>query len=226
MVAVLWQSTLLACAVAVTLLVWHGLSPTVRCWVWRIVAIKLLVMPFWTVDLPLPSWLAVASPPVRDVATDSGASGPMPQASAVASPERAATQETMQVASTTVRPPPQLTWQAWLMAMWLVVIGAQVVRLGWQQMQLRRLLGMARPAAAGIRRLVDESCEQLRLVHKPEVCVTDVEVSPFVCRVHRPLLVLPASIANADVETQLRQIVLHELRTRGGTIWPGAGLRT
>ena len=54
--AVVWQFALLV-AVA-TLIAWllRRSSPVVRYWLWQIVAIKLLLMPFWTFAIPLPSW--------------------------------------------------------------------------------------------------------------------------------------------------------------------------
>ena len=54
--AVVWQ---LAAVVAIaTLIAWllRRSSPVVRYWLWQIVAIKLLLMPFWTFAVPLPSW--------------------------------------------------------------------------------------------------------------------------------------------------------------------------
>ncbi len=54
--AVIWQ---LAAVVAIaTVLAWllRRSSPIVRYWLWQIVAIKLLLMPFWTFAVPLPSW--------------------------------------------------------------------------------------------------------------------------------------------------------------------------
>lgn len=46
--AVAWQSTLLVLTIAILLQLLKNTPPAARCWVWRIVALKLLVMPFWS----------------------------------------------------------------------------------------------------------------------------------------------------------------------------------
>jgi hypothetical protein len=60
--AILWQSTLLAAVTAGVALLLRGTSPVVRYWLWQIVAIKPLLMPFWTWAIPLPSWAGGARP--------------------------------------------------------------------------------------------------------------------------------------------------------------------
>jgi hypothetical protein len=54
--AILWQSALLASVVAGVCWVLRRASPGVRYWLWQIVAIKLLVMPLWTLAIPLPGF--------------------------------------------------------------------------------------------------------------------------------------------------------------------------
>ncbi len=45
--AILWQSTLLVALVTLVALLARRASPRVRYWLWQIVTIKLLLMPFW-----------------------------------------------------------------------------------------------------------------------------------------------------------------------------------
>src|SRR4051794_7081831 len=56
--ATLWQSVLLAAVVAILAGALRREAPAVRYWLWQIVAIKLLLMPFWTstlnIDWPIP----------------------------------------------------------------------------------------------------------------------------------------------------------------------------
>ena len=58
-----------------TLIAWllRRSSPVVRYWLWQIVAIKLLLMPFWTFAIPLPSW-AESRPPEQSAAFQPAAS--------------------------------------------------------------------------------------------------------------------------------------------------------
>src|SRR5262249_45250895 len=53
--AVVWQSTLLIGAIAlVAALALRRSSPALRFWVWQILALKLLLMPFWTCAVAVP----------------------------------------------------------------------------------------------------------------------------------------------------------------------------
>ena len=54
--AVLWQSLLVAGMVTIACHLLRRANPAVRYWLWQIVAIKLLVMPLWTVSVALPVW--------------------------------------------------------------------------------------------------------------------------------------------------------------------------
>ena len=65
--AVLWQSALLVALAAVVAWLLRRSSPVVRYWLWQIVAIKLLLMPFWTLAVPLP-WWAGSRPPAPSAA--------------------------------------------------------------------------------------------------------------------------------------------------------------
>ena len=61
MFAVLWQSTLLIAIAALVSWCLRRSSPVVRYWLWQIVALKLLLMPFWTFAVPWPAWTAPRS---------------------------------------------------------------------------------------------------------------------------------------------------------------------
>ncbi len=54
MTAVLWQSTVVILIVTVAALVLRRASPRLRYWLWQIVTIKLLLMPFWVLAIPWP----------------------------------------------------------------------------------------------------------------------------------------------------------------------------
>jgi beta-lactamase regulating signal transducer with metallopeptidase domain len=103
----------------------------------------------------------------------------------------------------------------------MAAITIQLTRLLWQQQRLRTVLATAQPAELAIRRLVSECCQRIQIARVPETRVTQLEVSPFVCRLNRPILVLPRSITESASALQLRQIVLHELAhlQRGDLVW-------
>ena len=55
--SILWQSTVLALVVAGISFRLRHASPSVRYWLWQIIAIKLLILPLWTLTVPQPSFL-------------------------------------------------------------------------------------------------------------------------------------------------------------------------
>jgi beta-lactamase regulating signal transducer with metallopeptidase domain len=207
--AVVWQSTLLALLVAVLLRAWRGLSPAARCWIWRVVAIKLLVLPFWTLSVPLPRWWAVPSTSAPETVQQILAADSVVQPDPALEPAHEVEPVVRQI--TPMRALPKPTWQAWLAGIWLAVVALQLVRIGWQRRELRRLMAASRPAEERLRQLVAIGAAELGLGKTPEVRITDVEVSPFVCGLAQPYLVLPESLTDSHLASQLRQIVLHEL---------------
>src|SRR5438445_494609 len=53
----LWQSTVLALVVAGINSRLRDASPSLRYWLWQIIAFKLLLLPLWTVAVPWPGFL-------------------------------------------------------------------------------------------------------------------------------------------------------------------------
>jgi beta-lactamase regulating signal transducer with metallopeptidase domain len=211
--AVIWQSTLLVIAVSAVLLVWRGLPPALRCWAWRIVAVKFLVLPIWIITIPLPLHPSAVPKSVGIASAAETANATFEEIEApTTARQRIGTSSTSAIsAAVSIERSTRLNWQAWLVAGWLVVIAIQSARTVWQRIQLRKLLATARPANEAILRSVVSGCDQLQLASVPEVLVTDVDVSPFVAWFRRPVLVLPAAMADTYNAWQLRQIVLHEL---------------
>ncbi len=168
--AILWQSTLLVIAVAAVAFVMRRTSPRLRFWLWQIVAIKLLLMPFWT-------FAPTAAPP--------------------AVPGRADLLG--------------LSWQSWLLGGWCVVVTLQISRLAWQRVRLSGLLERASPADGRVQQLVGDAAEKLGLRCNLRAVLTEFDCSPFVCGILQPVLVLPRDVLNSLDETQLRQVLLHEV---------------
>ena len=54
---VLWQAVLLAIVAWLACAMLQRASATIRFWIWQLVAIKLLLIPFWTIVVPYPTWL-------------------------------------------------------------------------------------------------------------------------------------------------------------------------
>src|SRR5262245_60538200 len=132
--AVLWQSTILVIVVAlVAAIVLRRSPPAVRYWVWQILAIKVLLMPFWSYAIPLPQFLV----PARDEAAldvpPAALSEKMQGEPAIAPtgdpPSAIAAPFHQEVAEIPSSPRVAITWQAWLLLGWALVVAAQVARL-------------------------------------------------------------------------------------------------
>jgi hypothetical protein len=222
--AVLWQSALLV--VLAALLGWclRRSSPVVRYWLWQIVAIKILLMPFWSLAVPLPAWAhiswALGTPPGPSVS-------PQP-------PEIQPPGELADDPSRLLRPHqfplPQregtepiprspslgdvwaaISWEAWLMAAWLAVIVWQVLRLLRQRLWLARLLRKAVAADGELAQLVAELASSIGLRHPPAVLCVGGDCPLFVCGLWRPRLVLPSPLMSSLGPAERRQVILHEL---------------
>ena len=213
MLAVLWQSTLLAIVIALAALAARRSSPAVRYWLFQILAIKLLVMPFWTIAVPWPDWFAadpdesrIAVAPGDAAAGDRQPLGPEPVIDPLPSPADEAVP-----ARTEPHWLSQIGWPAWLLVTWAAAVGAQALRIAFQRRRLSRLLDQSTPAGDDLAARVADVARELNLPRVPAVRLTHVDCSPFVCGLRRPVLVLPATLTAALDETQLRHVLFHEL---------------
>jgi beta-lactamase regulating signal transducer with metallopeptidase domain len=104
-----------------------------------------------------------------------------------------------------------MTWQAWLLFAWGVVILCNLGRLIRQRNRLARFLRQSAPADAVLAGLVEETAGRLGLRHRPQAVVTDADCSPFVCGIRRPVVVLSRKLAASLSTSELGQVLLHEL---------------
>src|SRR5262245_31409092 len=192
--AVLWQSTILV------IVVWRS-PPAVRYWVWQILAIKILLMPFWSYAIPLPQFLVPAReeaaldvPPAVHSERMQGEPALAPTSdppSAIAAPPH------QEVAEIPPSPRVPITWQAWLLLGWGAIVAGQVARLVWQRRRLNRVLQQAVPAERPLAEAVRDAAAQLALRHAPRAVLTDVDCSPFVCSVRQPVIVVPRKLSTS-----------------------------
>ncbi len=228
LVAVLWQSTLLAALVAAACWALRRQSPRIRYALWLLLAAKLLVLPLWSVGVELPEQIAAV--PTAPAPVNEAASFVPPPSSSTPNPSET-TPATRSVPTAPASPPsPAVTWQSWLAALWLAVVLAEVARTAWQFHRLRRMLAAAQPAPPEIAALVAECAHKLELKSPPATRLIDGEGSPLVCGLLRPTLLLPAATLAAFDGAALRQIVLHELahirRRDLWTVWIILAMRT
>lgn len=213
-VSILWQSTLLILVVALILHFCGAIPPAIRCWAWRLLALKLLVMPFWATGVPVlsPTATQPVAPALSSDALAAAMNSPVPEplgdfwaASAADSESRAA------MPGQVTEPTVPIAWQSLVAVAYAAIVGLQLGRFVWQRFQLRKMLRTTDLAPNHIANLVNDCGQELGLRRPPETRVTAAETSPFVCCIFHPLLVLPKSLTSDAESPHLRPIVLHEL---------------
>ena len=213
--AVAWQSAILVAAVALLTGLFLGRAPpSIRYWVWQILALKLLLMPFWTFALPLPQLTYTTH---VNSTFDAGKDfAPEPVAPGTPRREIGSPPDVAKEASDAGHPMisprlPRVSWQSWLLVAWSGVVLGQIGRLFWQRNRLQRLLRDSTPGESALAGLIAELAAQIDLGKAPRVVLTGSDCSPFVCGVRNPVLVMSARLAPSLSPTELRHVVLHEL---------------
>lgn len=190
-------------------------SPALRYWIWQIVLLKLLVMPFWVYAVPV-AWLPPAPEPAPIVVPvpESAPSDPVRitiDSEPETRPPVPITTDDVEPVSFPIAPTPRVSWAVWLVLAWCAVVVLQALRIALQRFRLAQLLARGTPASAAIANAVEEASHNLGLASVPRALLTSENVSPFVCGTLRPTLVLPSMIASSLPPEQLRQVLLHEL---------------
>lgn len=215
--AVAWQWALVVLVVAIPAQ-WflRKQGPALRYWVWQIVLLKLFLMPLWTYAIPV-AWLPA---PPRLPAEDPVSPILIPEMSPrrpieIVEPGDAPPPATLSAETAppqpSAPPSPRLSASAWLLVGWGAVVALQIARLVAQRARLARLLREALPAGASLAREVAGAAASVGLTSPPRVLTTERNVSPFVCGLFEPRLVLPGELANSLSPDQLRQVLVHEL---------------
>lgn len=218
--AVVLQSTLIGLGIAAIANWVPKSAPSVRCWLWKIVAAKLLLMPFWVFAVPLPALYEVGKSQATLPTDPRNAEDTRPPNSLGDGP--VAVEPGVSADLPLISPQgPRLSWQAWLVLIWFVVVVAQIGRILYQRVRLHRLLREATAASDQLFALTEQLASQIGLKYSPKTLVTEAAVSPFVCGVFRPRVVLPQDLQSTLSDEQLGQVILHELShiKRGDLIW-------
>ena len=207
----LWQSSLLIMGLlAFEFLFRRKLRASIRYALWLVVLVKLCVPPTLALPTSLAWWLQKTPPPIAakaelryTVTYDNAPLPEIPQASLPAF----------------VPPKPVMTFTAWLLVASTVVSSALLLWLlmRWWQItrQVRRAATSERLAA-----LADEAQKFVGMKFKVQVKLTANTMSPAVCGLFRPAILIPQSLAENFSDEQLRAVLLHELiHLRRRDVW-------
>jgi beta-lactamase regulating signal transducer with metallopeptidase domain/type II secretory pathway component GspD/PulD (secretin) len=207
----LWQSSLLIVALlAFDFLFRRKLRASIRYALWLVVLVKLCVPPTLALPTSPAWWLQKTPPPIAakaephyTVTYDNGPLSEIPQASL----------------PVFVPPKPAMMNSAWLLIASAAVSSAL---LGWLLVRWWQITRQVRRAAISERMaaLADEAQKIVGLKFKVQVKLTTNSMSPAVCGLFRPAILIPQSLAENFSDEQLRAVLLHELiHLRRRDVW-------
>lgn len=187
-----------------------NLNPRLRCWLWRLAYLKLLVVFAGTgvIELKL-----LASPhdeapqPISQERPrlEQPTIAPNPTAAAVLAAPTAVTASRPMAA-------PQFGAVSVVFVFWLACVGIWASRVHLALREAKRLRSPCRPLTAhGDGLGWDDLCQTFRLRRQPALLVTDEAETPLLVGVLRPAVVLPVRIVEEFTPEQLRLMLAHEL---------------
>ncbi|HEX5400305.1 MAG TPA: M56 family metallopeptidase, partial [Verrucomicrobiae bacterium] len=209
----LWQSSLLITVIfALDFALRRKIRAAIRYALWLVVLVKLILPP--TLALPTgPSWWihSPAPPPVAS-----------PPLSFTVSYGDQMTVPDFPTVPTPVAPPPKppaLKPAAWTMISFGVVSAGLLV---WLLIRWRVVVRKVRNASEPkeLNTLPDESARLAGLRSRVRLKLTEDSMSPAVCGLFRPVILLPRSLVEKLSVDQLRAVLLHEaIHLRRGDVW-------
>jgi beta-lactamase regulating signal transducer with metallopeptidase domain len=213
--AVTWQSAILVGLFALVAAGLRRASPGLRYGLWQVAAIKLLLMPLWTVAILLPALPRPHPDPPADVKPTARPVAQSIDRLVVGLSTIGHEQSADGISSRPwsgwawIR---SVDWTAWLMLGWGMGLSVQVAAIFRQRGRLNRLLSRSAvaddPTLLG---LVGELSSRIGLRAPPDVLLADAGGSPFVCGMRRPSLVLPRDLGGSLESGPFRAVLLHEL---------------
>ncbi|HEX3627561.1 MAG TPA: M56 family metallopeptidase [Verrucomicrobiae bacterium] len=209
--SMLWQSSLLIVVIfAFDLMFARGIRPAVRCALWLVVLVKLILPPTLALPTGATWWLwrahpAVESPVIRNYSVSFGNAMP----------------DTVSLPKISVAvPPPELSGDA-LILLAVVAIGAGL--LLWLAFRWLRVAGKVRRAANApteLDGLLEEVRQMAGLRRRPRLKLIEEAQSPAVYGLWRPIILLPRTLLNQISGRQLRAVLLHEaVHLRRSDVW-------
>ncbi len=207
----LWQSSLLITTLFVfDLLFQRKLRASLRYALWLVVLVKLCVSPMLALPTSPAWWLhktpapIIAKPiPRYSVTYDKG---PLPEMPLTPLPAFAP-------------PNPVMTYSAWLLSASAVVSLTLLLWLLLRWWQITRLVNGA--ATSGRLTSISDAAQKfIGMKFKVQVKLTTNSMSPAVCGLFRPAILIPQSLAENFSDEQLRAVLLHELiHLRRRDVW-------
>ena len=192
------------------------LAPAMRCTLWWLVAAQLLLGVLVSNPVSL-RWLkppAESAPQTHVIVMHTSASATTSTTAVKALPESHSISTFNLFVSS-------WSWRETLLAVWLLVIAAQLYFIVRQWRESRKLLREAKPMQdESLRHLCAQQALALGLRHCPQLLLSDAITSPQVTGMWRPVVLFPSTHSLNDDESAMA--LAHELsHIRRGDLWLG-----
>lgn len=214
---VIQSALLIGLLLGVDLLLRQRARATVRYALWMLVLVKLVLPPSFALPTGLAYWLPGQSPsPPHAIANPRGAAATLPVAEGGAKPLA----KRVQPLDHTPARVPVLTWPAMLFTGWLAVFLGLAARVGWRFRKVTHILQQTTAAPESIQAVLESCRRQLHIRQAVQIRCTFSAVSPAICGLFRPIIVIPVALPGTLSESGLRSILLHELaHWKRGDVW-------
>ena len=208
----LWQSSaLIAILFFADFILRRRVRAAVRYALWLVLLVKLLLPPSLALPTGVAWWLMPATASANPYSTkyvvrydtDALPSLPLEPAPAFTPPPR-----------------PPMSVAAWTILAWSTISVGLLVWLTVRWRQVVSDVQRAMPVPAWLNELFDEARSSTGLSRNVHLRLTDQAMSPAVCGLFRPVILLPQSLVEKLPPVQLRAVLLHELtHLRRGDVW-------
>ncbi len=209
----LWQSSLLiAVLFATDFALRRHVRAAVRYALWLVLLVKLVLPPSLALPTGAAWWLFPSFAPPAKTQTTKFVVNYGPDTIPSLPP---------QPAPVFVPPPrPPMSAAAWTILFWSAISAGLLVWFTVRWRQVARVVRRATPAPPWLGELFDEAKSSTGLRRAVRLRLTDHAMSPAVCGLFRPVILLPQSLVQKLPPAQLRAVLLHELtHLRRGDVW-------
>jgi bla regulator protein blaR1 len=189
------------------------LPAALRCTLWWLVGLQLILGLCWSSPLSLR-----VLPPAPQVAVVMPADAALP---ATVVPQRLAAMHATPSPSQSVPPPWFARWRQMMISVWLAALLVQLAVAGVHWRRMRRVLRDSQPLSdSPLRAICSEQARRLGLRRMPQLRISSRISSPQVTGLWRTIVLLPADQRMTPAESAMA--LIHELaHLRRGDLWLG-----
>jgi len=105
----------------------------------------------------------------------------------------------------------RFTWQGILFLAWLVVVVVMALLLLQRTLFVRGLVGQAKKADDSMNDALVRCCDSMGMRRKVELRISTKTTSPAVCRLFRPVILLPQNLLPGLDASRVKVVLMHEL---------------